>query len=51
MTSHLPQKKKDGLNIPSNEIEKEKEIGRGAYGIVYKAKVIFLVFFFSISKS
>ena len=46
MTSHLPQKKKDGLNIPSNEIEKEKEIGRGAYGIVYKAKVIFFLFFF-----
>ena len=26
-------------NIKSNEIQREKEIGRGAYGVVFKAKV------------
>ena len=40
-------KKKDEWNIPSNEIEKEKEIGRGTYGIVYKAKVFFILRFIS----
>ena len=40
------KKTKDQWNIPSNEIERENEIGSGAYGIVYKAKVIFLIFVF-----
>ena len=40
------KKTKDQWNIPSNEIERENEIGSGAYGIVYKAKVIFLILFF-----